>query len=100
MRLSFNEWTVSGEVFYLKELSGEFACSIQIRGVAKRNGVFSSNIMEMKCLLQKSVYEIAKKKGLRLYCNATISGHLETWTYGNNKKKVMFIADDVIEVEV
>lgn len=99
MRLSFNEWTVSGEVFYLKELNGEFATSVKIRGVAKRQGVFSSNIMEMLCLMQKSVYEQGKKKGLKLYCNATVSGHLETWTYGNNKKKVMFIADDVIEVE-
>lgn len=99
MRLSFNEWTVSGEIFYLKELDGEFSASVMIRGIAKRQGVFSSNVMEMKCIMQKKVYEISKKKGLRLYCNATLSGHLETWVYGNNKKKVMFIVDDVIEVE-
>lgn len=99
MKLSFNEWTVSGEIFYLKELDGEFAASAMIRGTAKRQDVFSSNIMEMKCLMQKNVYNIGKRKGLKLYCNATLSGHLETWSYGNNKKKVMFITDDVIEVK-
>lgn len=99
MKLSFNEWTVSGKVFYLKELKGEFAASVMIRGTAKREEVFSSNVMEMKCIMQEKVYEIGKKKGLRLYCNATLSGHLETWAYSNNKEKVMFIADDVIEVE-
>ena len=44
-RLTFNEWTVSGEVFYLKDLEGEFAASMQLRGVAKRDGVFSSSVM-------------------------------------------------------
>lgn len=101
MRLSFNEWTVSGEVVRLKELEGEFAASIQIRGVAERQGVCSSSIMEMRCLAQESVYGIGKKKGLKQYCNATLSGHLETWTYGTHRdrQKVMFIVDDVIEVE-
>lgn len=96
MKIPYNEWTVSGEVFYLKELDGEFSASVGIRGVSKRQNAISSNIMEMKCLMQKNVYESGMKKGLKLYCNATISGHLETWTSGN--KKIMFIADE-IEVE-
>lgn len=98
MRLSYNEWTVSGKVFYLKELEGEFSASLQLRGEARRLDVYASSVMEMKCLMQKDVYEVAKKKGLVMYCNATLSGHLETWVKKDNKK-VMFIVDDILEVE-
>lgn len=98
MRLSYNEWTVSGRVFYLKELEGEFSASLQLRGEARRLGVYASSVMEMKCLMQKDVYEVAKKKGLVMYCNATLSGHLETWVKKDNKK-VMFIVDDILEIE-
>lgn len=102
MRLTFNEWTFSGEVFYLKELKGEFAVSLQIRGIANREGVFSSSIMEFGCLMQEKVYAEAKKKGLGMYSNIALSGHLETWTKNSPsgpRKKIMFVADYVIEVE-
>ena len=29
----FNEWTVTGKIDYLKELTGEFACSLRIKGI-------------------------------------------------------------------
>ena len=100
MRLSFNEWTVSGEVFYLKELEGEFACSVRIRGTAKREGVFTSNIMEMGCLIQKNVYEQAKKRGLKQYCNARFSGHIESWQRdAKTNPKIMFVVDYIMDIE-
>lgn len=40
MDFSINKWSVSGTVFYLKEMEGEFACSLKISGTAKRPGVF------------------------------------------------------------
>lgn len=101
-RLTFNEWTVSGEVFYLKDLEGEFAASMQLRGVAKRDGVFSSSVMELGCLMQKKVYETAKRKGLDMYSYVCLSGHLETWVKNSRsgpRKKMMFIVDYVIDVE-
>lgn len=99
--LSMNEWTVSGEVIYLKELEGEFAASVKLRGVAKREGVFSSQILEFPCLMQKSIYEEAKKKGFAMYKNVTFSGHLESWQKNKNGKdlrRIMFVADYVLEV--
>lgn len=99
VNFSMNEWTVSGEVFYIKDLQGEFAASLRIRGVAKREGLFSSQILEFPCLMQKSVYEDAKKKGLFKFKQVTLSGHLESWKNSTSKNpKVMFIADYVIEV--
>lgn len=102
MRLSFNEWTVSGEIFYLKKLEGEFAASIRIRGTARRAGVFSTDILELGCLMQKEVYDKAVTKGLRQYCWAVLSGHLESWvkdTPKGQRKKIMFIVDSVEEVK-
>ena len=101
-RLTFNEWTVSGEVFYLKELEGEFSASVKVRGVAKRAGVYSSQPLEFSCLMQENVYKQALRKGFAKYRNVTISGHLETWVKqgkNNEWQKVMFIADDILEVK-
>lgn len=100
-RMSFNEWTVSGTVFYLKELDGEFRASIKIRGEAQRPNLYSSQILEFGCLLSDNVYKDALKKGLTLYKSASFSGHLETWAktiHGKDKPKVMFVADKVLEV--
>ena len=95
----FNEWTVTGKVNYLKELSGEFACSLRIKGVAKREGLFSSYPLDFPCLMQKSVYEDAKKKGMWFMKNVTLSGHLESWQKSTSKNpKIMFVADYVLEV--
>lgn len=98
----FNEWTVSGEVYYLKELEGEFSASAKIRGTASRqDGVYSSQILELPFLMQRKVYDEAKKKGLKVYRTATFSGHLETWHKTKNGKpcdKVMFVADYILEV--
>ena len=104
MIYSINEWTVSGRVFYLKEMQGEFSASLKIRGEAKRSdGVYSSQIMEVGCLLPPNVYEQAKKKGLKLNRQLCITGHLETWNHNSKGKpiedKVMFIADAILEVE-
>ena len=98
MKISFNEWKVSGEVFYLKELQGEFAASLKIRGVAQRPDVFSSNVLEFPCLMTERVYDEARRKGIKQYMNVTLSGHLESWDKSNGKKrkmKIYFIADNV-----
>ena len=94
-----NEWTVSGRVVYQKELKGEFACSVKVEGKAKREDVYTSQILKFPCLMQKSVYEEAKKKGMRFNRNVTLSGHLESWQKGSSyTPKIMFIADYVLEV--
>lgn len=102
MVLSTNKWIVSGEVYSIRELGGEFAASVKIRGEAKRPDVYSSQILEILCLLTPRVYDDAKKRGLELYKTMKISGHLETWKrFVNNKtrQKVMFVADYLEKVE-
>ena len=65
-RLTYNEWTVSGEVTYIKELdvTNEFACSLKLRGTSRRKGANSSQVMEFGCLLERDTYDEALKKGL------------------------------------
>lgn len=92
-----NEWKVSGEVFYLKELQGEFAASLKLRGRSKRPDSFASQILEFACLMTQTVYDEAKRMGLRQYHEATLSGHLESWDK-NGKPKTYFIADKVESV--
>ena len=93
-----NEWSVSGEIIYLKEVDGDFAASVTIRGTATREGSFSTQILELNCLLQKKVYEEAKKKGFEKYKEAIVCGHIESWIARNDsrgKTKTMLIADSV-----
>ena len=94
-----NEWTVSGRVDYLKELKGEFACSVRVKGKAKRDDLYTSQILDFGCLMQPQVYEEAKKKGIKMNRNVTLSGHLESWQKGSSyTPKIMFVADYVLEV--
>jgi hypothetical protein len=100
-RLSFNEWTVSGTVFYIRELDGEFKASVKVRGEAQRPNLYSTQILEFGCLLPDNVYKDALKKGLALHKDVNFSGHLETWTRtinGKGKSKVMFVADYVLDI--
>ena len=98
---SMNEWSFSGEVYYLKELEKDYGASIKIRGTAPRgDSVASSQIAELSCLLTKDAYEQAKKRGLSLYKKVAVSGHIETFVKDAdfNKVKNMFIAEYVLEV--
>lgn len=98
--MAVNQWKVSGEVFYLKELQGEFAASLKIRGESARFGS-SGQILELSCLMTKNAYEEAKRKGLRVYHDVDLSGHVESWYVGREgkrKMKVYFIADNVDKV--
>lgn len=100
--VKLNEWSVSGEIFYLKELEGEFAASVKLRGVAKRETGLSSQILEFPCLIEPRVYEDAKKRGFSLYKEATLSGHIESWageSKRNGSMKIMFIADYVMDIQ-
>lgn len=98
-KLSFNDWTVTGVVSYIKELQGEFACSLRIKGQAQRDGCYSSQILDFPCLMQKKIYEDAKKKGMDYNKSITLSGHLESWQKGTSiNPKIMFVADYVLEV--
>ena len=100
-RISMNEWTVTGEVFYLKELEGEFAASVKIRGIASREGICSTQALELPCLLERRVYEEAKKKGFAKYKEVTLSGHLETWPLKNDRHgnmKIMLVCDYVMDI--
>lgn len=91
-----NQWQVIGQIFYIKELSGEFACSLKISGVAKRPDLFSSSKLELPCLMTPAVYDEAKRLGMHIYQKAKLSGHLESWcNRSSSHPKVYFIADKV-----
>ena len=97
-----NEWTFSGECFYIKDLEGEFCKSIKIRGRSKRNNSYSEQIAEIGCLFQSDVWKQAEQKGLKQYDFVAIQGHIETWkrmSSGGERIKTMFIADSVISVD-
>lgn len=102
MVFSMNEWTVSGRVTYLKELTGDFAASIRIKGETKRKDhCYESDTLEIGCLLKHRAFEDAKKKGIRMNSFTTMSGHLETWNktiHGKPTNKVMFVADYILDV--
>ena len=97
--LSMNEWTVTGEIFYLKELEGEFAASFKLRGTSTREGAYSTQILEFPCLMQKKVWEEAKKQGVAQYKKVTFSGHIESWLHRGDMRRIMFIVDYVIQVK-
>jgi hypothetical protein len=101
-RLIYNEWTVSGEVVYIKVLEdNEFAGSIRLKGSAKRKGASSSQVMEFSCLLEKSTYDEAIRKGLTNFKYVTLGGHIETWirqTKNGDRQKTRFVCDDILEV--
>lgn len=102
MDRQFNEWTFSGEVFYIKELTGEFTGSIKVRGLSQREGAFSTKIVELPCLMQDRLWKQFKEKQIKVYDKITISGHLETWSknsHGKPVNKTMFIIDYIIDVE-
>ena len=92
-----NDWHFSGEIFYLKPLEGEFAGSVKIRGLSKREGAMSSQICEMSCLLHQRLWEQIHNEGIDVYSNIALTGHIETWTNEKKNTKVMFIADSLLD---
>lgn len=102
MDKQFNEWTFTGEIFYLKELEGEFSASLKLRGSAQREGSFSTQIAEIPCLMQPKLWEQAKTKQIKQYDTVTLAGHLESWSqnsHGKPVRKVMLIADYILDVQ-
>jgi len=89
-----NNWIFSGEIFYLKELQGEFAASMKIRGIAQRKDAQSTQITEITCLMQQPLYNKLLKLGYKVYSKICLSGHIESWIK-SDKMKVMLIADDI-----
>ena len=72
-----NEWTVSGEIIYIKVFDNpsEYYASIKIRGtVPNTNG-----ILEFGCIMRKSTYDMALEMGMDKFVNATVTGYFETW---------------------
>ena len=99
MNFYANEWKMSGEVFYLKEMEGEFAASLKISGVAKRPGLFSTSKLEFPCLMTSAVYDEAKRLGIQTRRSVSLVGHLESWcNRSSSNPKVYFIADKVESV--
>lgn len=101
MRL--NEWTVSGEVVFIKELEqNEFAASIRIRGYSKRYIDSAPKPMEFWCLLDEAVYSSALSMGLDKFKNITLGGHFETYIKvretGKDKERMMYVCDEVLEI--
>lgn len=102
-RLTYNEWTVSGEVIYIKELdaSNEFGCSVKLRGTARRKGANSSQVMEFGCLMERDTYAEALAKGFDKFKYVTLGGHVETWVKQREKEdrpRTRFVCDDILEV--
>lgn len=102
--MSYNEWTVSGEVIYIKEFTDwkEFHASIKIRGVSARSGCSSKQILEFGCLLSKTTYERAVEMGMDKYKNITATGHIESWVSqsgSGDKIKTRFVCDEVVTVD-
>lgn len=96
--LSMNEWTVSGEVFYLRPLDTDFAASVKIRGTARRQGLYYSQILEIPCLMSGEAYSDGLAKGLGLYKSVTLAGHLESWVKDNGKSRLMLVCDRCVRV--
>ena len=102
-RLIYNEWTVSGEVVYIKVLDddNEFAVSVRIKGSARRKNANSSQMFEFGCLLEQDTYEEALRKGLDKFKYVTLGGHIETWvrqSASGDRQKTRFVCDDILEV--
>lgn len=99
-----NDWTVSGEVVFIKELEqDEFAASIRIRGYSRRYMNSAPQILEFWCLMDDNVYGQALSMGLDKFVNVTVGGHFETYVKvrdnGKDKSRIMFVCDEVLEVE-
>ena len=102
------EYFNSKELQWLKDYfptvefeKGEFAASVKIRGIASREGVCSTQALELPCLFERRVYEEAKKKGFSKYKEVTLSGHLETWPLKNDRHgnmKIMLVCDYVMDI--
>lgn len=102
MAKQINVWTFTGEIFYLKELEGEFSASLKLRGTAQRDGAFSMQIAEISCLLQSKIWTQLKEQQIKQYDTVTLSGHLESWnqnSHGKPVRKIMLIADSLVDVQ-
>ena len=102
-RLTYNEWTFSGEVTYINELDvkNEFTASVKLEGVSSRKGATTKQIVNFTCLLERDTYEEAKKKGLDKFKYVTLGGHIETWVKQSDKgdtQRMRFVCDDILEV--
>ena len=100
-KLIYNEWTISGEVSYIKvlEQDNEFAVSVRIKGSARRKGANSSQILDFGCLMEQDTYEEALKKGFDKFKYVTIGGHIESWVKRvDATPKTRFVCDDILEV--
>lgn len=102
--MSYNEWTVSGEIIYVKVFDNwdEFYASVKIRGVFARSGSSSRQILEFGCLLSKTTYERAVEMGFDKYKNAVLTGHIETWVSqsgSSDKLKTRFVCDEVVSID-
>lgn len=91
-----NQWQISGEVTYIKELQGEFGASLQVEGTSKRSeNSISIQKIKLPCLMTNKTYKESIKKGLRKFASVQITGHMESWEK-NGKPKIYFIADSLI----
>lgn len=102
MVMSMNEWTYTGKVFYMREITGVYSASVKMTGESKRaDGLYKSDPLQFGCIMRSNVFEEAKRKGLKIGKTVTFSGHLEIWDktiHGKPANKVMFISDYVLEV--
>lgn len=94
-----NGSTFSGEIFYLKELEGEFSVSLKLTGFSKRANAMSSHIVEVSCVGGKELYEEMRRQQIGMYCNATVSGYIEMWPSKRDRHRLIFIAESIAREE-
>ncbi len=91
-----NGWSFSGEIFYIKELEGEFSVSLKLTGLSKRANAMSSHIVEVSCVGGKELYEEMRRQEIGMYSSATVSGYIEMWPSRRDRHRLIFIAESIV----
>lgn len=95
-----NEWKLSGECFRVNkfDFTRDFAGTISVRGMSKRQGCVSGHIIEMAIYVSNELWEEFVGK-MKPYSQVKVTGHFETWQSesdsGKIKTKIAYVADTV-----
>lgn len=100
-----NEWKLSGECFRINKFdyTKDFAGTISIRGMSKRQDCVSGHIVEFAVYVSNELWEEFVSK-LKLYSQVKVTGHFETWQSetesGKVKSKIAYVADTICYYKV
>lgn len=72
-----------------------------IKGSSCVSDFMASQVVELKCLVPDRLKADVEK--INLYCNVSVSGHIETWSKpcgnGTMRQKNMFIVDYIFDIK-